>query len=385
MDTSNPAEIPQRGHSEEKPSELKNIGISLMVSSKFNIPLFHETYPGNRNDSKQFNNITDKLKLRLSKVSANIDDMTLVFDKGNNSEHIIDFVENETIAKLNFNGGLRLNQCPEFHDLEIAQYTPLEGDLFHGTLAFRTQKELYGRKFTVIITDNPKFREAQLDRLRANILKCETELGTLQDSLQLREPGTIFRGRKRTSDSVCKNIQEILKAEHMKKLFQYTVEKKDEIVTFTYYLDNSKYYYVVNKCLGKTVLFTNRDDWSSEQIVSTYSSQFHVEEAFKVLKNIKYLSFRPVRHFTDRTITVHAFYYIFGLTLCSLLQLEMDNLGHKLSINALMKEFTNAYQTLIYYLRAPDKKPEVVPVFTKSSQLVETYIEKHNLKRFAFK
>jgi transposase len=86
-------------------------------------------------------------------------------------------------------------------------------------------------------------------------------------------------------------VEEMLKAEHMKKLFQSTVEKKDEIISFTYYLDNSKYDYdyVVNKCLGKTVLFTNRYDWSSEQIVSTYRSQFHVEEAFKVLKNIKYL------------------------------------------------------------------------------------------------
>jgi hypothetical protein len=63
----------------------------------------------------------------------------------------------------------------------------------------------------------------------------------------------------------------------------------------------------------------------------------------------------------------------------------MNNLGYKLSINALMKEFTNVYQTFIYYLSVPDKKHEVVPVFIKFSQLVETYIEKHDLKRFALK
>ncbi|MDR1085999.1 MAG: transposase [Deltaproteobacteria bacterium] len=74
-----------------------------------------------------------------------------------------------------------------------------------------------------------------------------------------------------------------------------------------------------NNYLGKTILFSNRNDWSNEQIVAAYRAQFHVEEDFKQMKNIKYLSFRPVRHFTDRTIRVHAFYCVLALTLCCLL------------------------------------------------------------------
>jgi len=61
------------------------------------------------------------------------------------------------------------------------------------------------------------------------------------------------------------------------------------------------------RVLGKTVLFTDRKRWSNEQIVSAYHSQYHVEEAFKQMKDTVFLSFRPLRHFTDDKTRVHAF------------------------------------------------------------------------------
>jgi transposase len=382
IDTSNPAIIPQRGHSKEKRTDLKIIGLSLMVSPTHNIPFFHETYPGNRNDSKQFINIIDKLKSRLAKISDNTDNITLIFDKGNNSDHIVNMIDDGTILKLNFVGGLRLNQCPEILDLEMEQYTPLNGDVFYGASAFRLKKEIYGRDFTVVITDNPKLRSAQLDGLNANILKCEKDLKALQDCLKLRESGKIVKGRKRTSDSVCKNIRDILSAEHMKKVFQYTVTDTGNGISMSYNLDNNKYNYVINKYLGKTILFTNQDNWSNEQIVTAYRSQFHVEESFKTMKNIKYLSFRPVRHFTDRTITVHSFYCVLAYTLSCLLKLEMKDLGYTFSIPALLAELSGAKQSINFFIGDDSTKKKTVSVFSESSEAAKAYIERFDLKKY---
>ncbi|MCL5780465.1 MAG: hypothetical protein M1119_06030, partial [Firmicutes bacterium] len=39
--------LPQRGHSKEKRSDLKIVGLAMMVTPDFNVPLFHEVYPGN--------------------------------------------------------------------------------------------------------------------------------------------------------------------------------------------------------------------------------------------------------------------------------------------------------------------------------------------------
>jgi transposase len=385
INTLNPALIPQRGHSKEKRTDLKIIGLSLMVSPEYNIPLFHETYPGNRCDSTQFVNIIEKLKLRLSKISDEPDDITLVFDKGNNSNNAIEMLENSSLSKFYFVGGLRLNQCPELLEIEHNQYKDLNGVSFGGTSAFRSQKDIYNKTFTVIITDNPKLRQTQLVGLKDNILKCEKEFLLIQNSLKLRQEGKLKKGRKRTADSILKNINKILSADHMKKVFTFSITENDNNLNLNYSLDKDKYNYVVNKYLGKTILFTNRNNWSNEKIVSTYRSQYHVEETFKQMKNTKNLSFRPVRHFTDTTIKVHAFYCILAFTLTCLLQLEMQRLGYDMTINNVLKILGEAKQSLNIYLGGDAKKQKVVPVFSEFTTAAEKYLNEYSLKEYAFK
>jgi transposase len=385
IDTSSSAFIPQRGHSKEKRSDLKIIGLSLMASSDHNIPLFHQIYQGNTHDSTQFINIINKLKLRLSNISNN-NDITIVFDKGNNSNCAIEMLENGDLLKFHFVGGLRINQCPELLELKREQYTPLVGDFFGEASAFRLRKEIYGRKLTVVITDNPELRDAQLVGLKANILKCEKEFLDLQNSLRLREAGKIIKGRKRTAESVLKNVEKILSAEHMKKVFSYNITGNDKNISLNFAFNKDKFDDLVNTYLGKTILFTNRDNWTNEQIVATYRSQFHIEDNFKQMKNIKYLSFRPIRHFTDRMIIVHAFYCVLALTLSCLLQLEMENLGYKMSVNAVLKELSKAKQSLVFYLGELEKKPRAVPVFNDEiPPSAEAYLAEYNLKKYALK
>ena len=79
--------------------------------------------------------------------------------------------------------------------------------------------------------------------------------------------------------------------------------------------------------LGKTILFTDHDDWTDAEMVRGYRSQHHVESAFRDLKNVKHLSLRPQRHWTDQKIRVHVFYCVLALMLCSLLRRELDRRG----------------------------------------------------------
>jgi transposase len=224
-----------------------------------------------------------------------------------------------------------------------------------------------------------------MEDLQANILKCEKELKALQENLKQTEQGKIFKGKKCTTDYVCNKIRNILSKKHMKKIFSYTVSTDNKKITMIYSLDNDNFNYVVDKYLGKTIIFTNRCDWSNEQIVSTYNTQFQVEESFKEMKNLKVLSSKPVKHFTDRCIIVHSFYSVIALTLCSLLQLEMENLGYKLGINDLLNELKDATQSLDFYHSGQNQKITAVPVFSEASEIAKTYIEYYDLRKFAFK
>jgi transposase len=224
INTTNPATIPQRGNCKEKRTDLKIIGLSLMVSPDHNIPLFHETYPGNRCDSKQFLEIINKLNLRCLKITNNSNNITLVFDKGNNSDDIVNIIEDPTILDLHFVGSLRFNQCPEVLNFSQDDYSPLKGEQFSGTTVYRYQKTIYQKNLTIIATDNQNLREAQLRGLEANIKKCEAALDELKQRLAKRENGMITKGKKPTFESVSKNIKNILSGDHMAKIFSYGVD-----------------------------------------------------------------------------------------------------------------------------------------------------------------
>ena len=86
INTRTPAELPQRGHNKQKRGDLRQVSLGLLVSADFHIPLFHKVYAGNVNDSTEFRSITEELSTHYQQLAESCDHITLVFDKGNNSE-----------------------------------------------------------------------------------------------------------------------------------------------------------------------------------------------------------------------------------------------------------------------------------------------------------
>ena len=81
-----------------------------------NIPLCHQTYQGNRNDTSQFSEAITLIKARLTELGLTEDELselTLVYDKGNNSK------TNQPLADelgLGVVGSLSPSQHPELLD-----------------------------------------------------------------------------------------------------------------------------------------------------------------------------------------------------------------------------------------------------------------------------
>ena len=66
-----------------------------MVSWDFHIPLFSRVYEGNRPDSVTFSGVLDDLVERYQMFRERCQRITLVFDKGNNSEENIQSLDVE--------------------------------------------------------------------------------------------------------------------------------------------------------------------------------------------------------------------------------------------------------------------------------------------------
>ncbi|MDR2815792.1 MAG: IS1634 family transposase [Proteiniphilum sp.] len=384
IDTATPGVLARRGKSKEHRTDLRIIGLSMMVSPDHNIPLFHEAYCGNMNDAKRFSEVVGDLKARYEKLGKGRCTPTLVFDRGNNSEENIRKVLSANPREYNFVGGLRFNQCPELTSLPKTEYRALEGERLKGYTAARTKKEIYGAELTVVITYNPELFKAQADGVGDNIAKCAEKLEALRAVLSARASGIVTKGKKPTVESVKKKIAGILSAEHMKTLFDCEVFEEEGHVNLSYCPDESKLEDFKENVLGKSILFSDHHEWETEKIVSAYHSQYHVEQCFRQMKDTKYPAFRPQFHFTDAHIKVHAFYCVLALTLCGVLQKETEMLGHKMSIHRMLDTLGDVKQVITVFPKIGNRQV-VKSSFSGLDGIAKEYIDRYDLTKYAVK
>ena len=377
IDTNQDSKLAKRGHSKEKRNDLRIIGLSMMVTPDCNIPLLHEAYPGNRHDSVQFRTMMEKLKSRYEYITGKASDVTVVFDRGNNSKDNIEFLEDE-IFKIHYVGGLTKAQAKELFEVPLTEYTPLVADSLNGQMAYRSQMNVFDREVTALIVFNPELEAGQLQGIRLNMEKTEARLAALKQRLMKRAESHTARGKKVTVESVTKNVEDILKTEYMKDIFTYEVTEQEGGICFTYNSSDEALERVRLKHLGRTVFFTDRHDFTNEEIVSAYRSAWHVESAFKQLKNTEHLSVRPVFHWTDDKIRVHIFTCVLAYRLCCLLAKELSEKGINVNINQLLEIMSGIKQVTTFF--GDINKPETVKSFTKGSDLAEQIENVYQLK-----
>ena len=375
IDTVQDCKLPKRGHDKSKRNDLRIVGLSLMVSPDFAIPLLHETYPGNRSDSAEFPIMIEKLKARYETITKRASDVTIVFDRGNNSEANIDLLES---GEFHYVGGLKKNQAQELFAIDHSEYKPLNSNALNGQSACRREMKVYGRNLTVVIVYNPNLEKGQMQGILFNWERTVKKLFDLQKKLVRRANGEVTMGKKPTIKSVTSAVEKILNVEYMRDIFRYTVMEIDGNVRFSYESSEDQLERIRREYLGKTVLFTDRKDFTNEQIVTAYRSAWHVESAFRQMKNTKHLTVRPIFHWTDEKIRVHIFSCVLAYRLCSLLIKELFDNGVSTNINRLIDEMADIKR--IYTFLGDMNHPEKVESFTVGSELAEQVARLYNLK-----
>lgn len=358
VDTKTQSQLLRRGKCKSKRTDLKIVGLAMLLSPDFKIPLFHETYPGNLHDAQEFHRVIDKMKQRLARIGAGEKRVTIIFDKGNNSldnmDKIFDVVNSQT---LHIVGSLKFNEHKKLWEVPKSEFSPVKGYEETSVTAYRLKKTVYNREMTVVITHNPNLLEGQLQGLKHNIKKCAKELKELQNRLIKRKRGIIKKGKKPTIQSVQKNTQKILGIEYMQDVFTTNIsEDKEGFVVLDFNLDSNNLEYVTERYLGKTLLFTDNHDWSTAKIISAYRSMHHIENTFRQMKDTSFLSFKPFFHWTDQKIRVHAFYCVLALRLCFLLKKKLHEQGLKMSVNAMLSLLSDIKQVITIFSQAGDPK-----------------------------
>lgn len=377
IDTMQDCETAKRGHSKEKRNDLRVVGLSLMVSPDFSVPLLHDTYPGNCSDSKEFSIMMQSLKQRYENITGKTTDITIVFDCGNNSADNIDLLEGGTLP-FHYVGGLKRNQAEELFAVPKEQYCAMDEQQFPNHLAYRTKMQAFEREVTAVIVYNPALETGQLQGIRINIEKTSKKLLELQQRLMLRARGEVTKGHKPTHESVKKTVAKILKTEYMNDIFTYEILENNGNLYLTFAESEEALQRIQAKELGKTALFTDRDDFTNEEIVNAYRSAWHVESSFKQLKDTSHLTVRPIFHWTDEKIKVHIFTCVMAYRLCCLLRKELSGHGIELSINKMLDEIASMRKITTFFGNLD--KPGEVESYTQGSEVTQAIEIIYNLK-----
>lgn len=379
INTRNPATLPARGHNKQKRGDLRQVNLGMLVSTDFHVPLLHRVYTGNLTDATAFRSLSEELAQHYRQLSEGCEHMTLIFDKGNNSA---DAFESVDASGFHFVGSLVPTQHPELLKIPLEQFRPLPGGRYEGVSVYRTRKKVFGQERTIVVTFNEALLEGQLQGITANLEKARRKLSELQHTLRRHQQGRVKGGRAPKAESIRKQVDQILSGQFLKQLIHCELTE-EKIPSLSFRSNTGVLSRLVETQLGKTLLFTDNDDWSDEEIVSAYRAQYHIESAFRDMKNPHFLGWSPMFHWTDSKIRVHAFYCVLALTLVSLLQRTLHAKGIDLSLTRMMELLGTIQEVLVIYPRQPGQhKPRTATCLSHRDEEQEQIYQALALERY---
>jgi transposase len=314
------------------------------VSTDFNIPLFSRVYPGNQPDSVTFGSVTEELIERYRLLAKNLEHVTLVFDKGNNSEENL---QGLLSSRYHVVGSLVPTQHRDLLDIPLDRFQSFEDSRLEGVTALRTSKKVFGRDWTILITHSQELLDGQLRGIAQVLRKRRRALSELQWKLKRsQEPGA--KGKGYTLKSLKAHAQNLSSGQYIQKILRVEIRRQRGKLQLNYHTDGHALEKLTATSLGRRILFTDNHQWTTEEIILAYRSQ-HVEAAFRTMKNPYFVGWEPMYHWTDQKICVHALYCVMALTLAGLLHREARLAGLDLSLEAVCQELSSICEVINLY------------------------------------
>jgi transposase len=341
------APIAQRGKAKQKRTDLRIVGLGLVVTRDGGIPLTWHAYPGDRPDVTQFPVMTDQLTARYEAVcaAAGLDlqapDMTVVFDAGQNSEaNLAHFAT----TGMHYIGSVPASDCPDLTSLPTSRRRIVDRKRFGGLTAFDTRRAAYGADRRAVLTHSPELHQAQAAGFAGTTL---AKAGKKLDELAAR----LARGKtRRPRDKVEAEIASITAAPWVRRAARWELDgDQPQDLRLSWHIDEQARAALEEEIFGKHVLITSHDDWPVAEVIAGYRSQSEAEFSFRQMKDPHVVSFSPMHHWTEHNIRVHVFTCVLALQLAHLMRLRARRAGLDLSVRDLLRQLAGIGETVLIY------------------------------------
>jgi transposase len=334
------ADIAQRGHAKQKRTDLRLVGLGLVVSVDGAIPICSHAYAGNKPDVTQFAEIVTELVQRWGALAEAGDELTLVYDAGQDSEANQAHIE---ATPLHFIGSLPPSDFPELLAVSARRFRPVDADRYPGLTAFESHGAALGAARRLIVTHSATLHAKQVQGFDQTVAGARRRLAELAERLA--------RGRTRKDRAgVQAELAQILKPRWLSRVITYTLLGETPAnFALQWAVDPKAVKVLADELFGKRILFTDHHDWAVVDVVAGYRSQSAVENDFRQMKDPHVVSFSPMFHWTDHHIRVHAFYCVLALIVARLMRRQAANAGLPMSVRELLDTLAGLQETVLVY------------------------------------
>jgi transposase len=277
--TVTPGDLARRGHAKSKRSDLRVVGLGVLVSETGHVPLLYRTYSGNSSDQAVLTSCLEGLKT----LHQSLDDgegregaqRTLVRDGG--------FWSPQLELDLDVAGYYSLISLPLGHAaaeraLQMAAkrgaMKPLTGKLSKVRVA-RVQGKVGDLDRTLVVVESQELLEGQKRGIAVALRKAKAELNKLD---------RLVATKRISRSSLEQRIRKALTREHLSRFVVTEIGGDDKQPTLRWYVDAALRRQMEKTRLGRRVLCTDHHQWSTGRIVQAFRGQWNVEELFRRAK-----------------------------------------------------------------------------------------------------
>jgi len=340
--------LAQRGHNKQGRHHLRQVGLSYVLDGDNGLSLCHHVYAGNVADVQELPKALERILKMLDRNQMERSTVTLVFDKGTAA------LDNTLLLKqagVGWISALPWNQAPaELREREVEKL-PLCSSEQPGVHAVAQREIVHGQEYLCVLKYSSAFASEQLHSITTSLTKVLQSLRRL--SMDLAKPGC------RSQETQIRNkIQRWLSSSaFLEDLIQWKLDSQDGRWHLQFDFNPVAFQKLLTRRLGRTLLLTNRTDWTAEQIVAAFSGQQQVEQVFRGLKDGDWLGWGPMYHWTDSKIRVHAFYCLLGISLLKYVHQQAQAAWPGLSMEQLLQELRQIQQFVLLYPPQGEKGP----------------------------
>jgi len=345
--TNDRTQLAQRGHNKQGHHNLRQVGLSYVLDGDSGLSLCHHVYPGNVADAEELPQALSRIVQLLDRNQIARDTVTLVLDKG--SAALANTLELDQ-AGVGWISALPWNQAPaELRDRNVEQL-PVCGSTQPGVRAAAEKMLVHGKEYLCVVKYSASFASEQLHSISTTLAKVTQNLRRL--AVELTKPQARF-----SEQGIRNKIGRWITDPFVREVIQYQLEQHRNQWQLNFKLDDSALQQLWTHRLGRTVLLTNRMDWTAEQVVAGYSGQQQIEQVFRGLQDGEWLGWGPMYHWTDSKIRIHAFYCMLGISLLQYIHKQAQPVWAGLSVEQLLEELRQIQQFVLLYPPQGDKGP----------------------------